>query len=162
MPAHSSYTIQWGSTDRSLLIHAHDSDGSGVTGLDAKSRGATAAFVREGEPARRLPLEDLEEVDPVLMSGVYRLPIPGELVEEGSPHAIVQFIFAEASVDPIEFELVAYDPLDSKCIGMAQLQDKERHEFLRRALPNLTEMEFEAGMDGEKQLSDFLEERGDG
>lgn len=159
MPAHSSYTIHEGSSGRSVFIFARGTDGSGVTGLHAGSSGASAAYVREGEPAARLSLEHLREVDPILMPGVYLLAMPEEVMAVGSPHAMVRLLFFDAVVDPIDLELVAYDPLDSKCIGMAQLQDKERHEFLRRALPNLTEMEFEAGMDGEKQLSDFLAER---
>lgn len=160
MPTHTSYTIKRGSSGRSLFIYAYDSHGLGVTGLDTDSPGAAAAFVREGEPARTLPLEHLTEVDSALMPGVYNLPIPSDVLAEGSPHAVVQVLFSGAHVNPIDVELVGYDPLDGKCIGMAQLQDKERHEFLRRALPNLTEMEFEAGLDREKQLSDFLAERG--
>ena len=160
MPAHSSYTIRQGSSGRSLFVFAHDSNGSGVTGLDGESEGAAAAFIREGEPARSMSLERLSEVDANLMPGVYHLPIPDEMLADGSPHAVVRVRFADAAVEPIDVELVGYDPLDGKCIGMAQLQDKDRHEFLRRALPNLTEMEFEAGMNREKQLSEFLAERG--
>lgn len=160
MPVHSSHTMRWGSHDRSLLIYARDSSGSGVVGLSAAAEGAVAGYVREGEPPVHLPLDGMSEVDPELVPGVYRLPLPDELLAPGSPHAVVIIRFPQATVDPIDLELVAYDPLDERCLGMAQLQDKTRHEFLRRALPNLTEMEFQAGMDPEKKLTDFLTERG--
>jgi hypothetical protein len=143
------------------MLYAHDGSGRAVTGLGSHSPGAMAAYVREGEPASRLSLDLLSEIDADLMPGVYRLPLPDDLMAAGAPHAVVVIRFDGATVAPIDVELVAYDPLDERCIGMAQLQDKTRHEFLRRALPNLTEMEFEAGMDTEKQLSDFLAERGD-
>jgi len=160
MPVHSSYTIRGGSTGRSVLFLALDADGRPARGLGWESPGAAGAYVREGQPAHAMALEQLSEIDPDLMPGVYRLPLPDEVVAEDSPHALILVRFGAATVDPIDIELVAYDPLDERCIGMAQLQDRTRHEFLRRALPNMTEMEFEAGMDSEKQLSDFLAERG--
>lgn len=161
MPVHSSYTIQWGSTGRSLLFIARDDSGQGVSGLRASSPGAKAAYVRENEAAVALPLHSLTEVDPELVPGVYRLDLPAGVVAAGSPHVMVWIGFDEARVVPVDIELVAYDPTDPACIGMGQLQDHKRHEFLRRALPNLTEMEFEAGMNREKKLSDFLAERGE-
>ena len=101
-----------------------------------------------------------EEVDRDLAPGVYRVGLPDELFAPGSPHALLVLRFDGARVDPIEFELVAYDPLDASCIGMTQLGDRKRHEFLRRALPRFTEMEYEAGLDGEKRLSDFIDSAG--
>ena len=53
-----------------------------------------------------------------------------------------------------------FDPLDESCIGMAQLQDRKRHEFLRATLPGLTEMELEVGRDAERELNRKLAERG--
>ena len=161
MPVHSSYTIQWGSTGRSLLFMARDDSGGGVVGLRPSSPGAKAAFVRENEPAVALPLHSLTEVDAQLMPGAYRLDLPAGVVAAGSPHVMVWIGFDEAWVAPVDIELVAYDPSDQACIGIHQLQDHKRHEFLRRALPNLTEMEFEAGMNHEKKLADFLAERGE-
>ena len=160
MPVHSSYTMQAGSGGRILLVYAQDTSGRGATGLSAATPGARAAYVREGEAAATFPLDTMTEVDAELLPGGYRVPLPDEAVAAGAPHALVLIGFDDARVDPIDIELVAYDPLDEACIGMAQLQDRRRHEFLRRALPNLTEMEFEAGLNVEKTLSDFLDERG--
>ncbi len=159
MPVHASHTVQWGSTGRSVLVYAHDGGGRGVAGLGS---GAAAAYVREGEAAVPIPLGggELVEVDPELVPGVYRIDLPDALFAPGSPHALLVVGFEDAVADPIEFELVAYDPLDPSCIGMAQLGDRKRHEFLRRALPRFTEMEFEAGTNREKQLSDFLDSYG--
>lgn len=162
MPVHASHTVQWGSTGRSVLIFAHDGAGAGVTDLGPGSAGATAAYVREGETmAVAITLGNrLAEVDPRLVPGVYRLVLPDDLFAAGSPHAMLLVGFDDATVDPIEFELVAYDPCDGSCIGMAQLGDRKRHEFLRRALPRFTEMEYEAGTNRERQLSDFLDSYG--
>jgi hypothetical protein len=159
-----SHTVRWGSKARSVLLFAHDATGVGVTGLGGHSPGGAAAYVREGESAVPVQLTDgtLGEVDPDLAPGVYRLDLPDELFAPGSPHAVMVVRFAGAVVDPIEFELVAYDPLDPSCIGMSQLGDRKRHEFLRRALPRFTEMEYEAGIDREKRLSDFIDSAGTG
>jgi hypothetical protein len=159
MPVHMSHTVQWGSTGRSVLVFAHDDTGRAVTGLTARSAGAAVAYVREGEEPSSLVLVDgdLDEVDAGLVPGLYRLRLPDEMLAVGSPHAVLIVRFAGAIVDPIEFELVAYDPLDPSCIGMSQLGDRKRHEFLRRALPRFTEMEYEAGMDKEKRLSDLID-----
>ncbi len=159
MPVHMSHTVRWGSEGRSVLLFAHDLTGSAVAGLSGNSPGAVAAYVREGEEAVPVGLTDtcLGEVDPDLAPGLYRLDLPDELFAAGSPHAVVLVRFAGALVDPIEFELVAYDPLDPSCIGMSQLGDRKRHEFLRRALPRFTEMEYEAGIDREKRLSDLID-----
>ncbi len=162
MPEHMSHTVRWGSTDRTILVFAHDGTGRGKAGLSPASPGASAAYVREGGGAVSVPLDGLVEVDSDLATGVYRLPLPDELLAPGAAHAIVLVRFDDAVVGPVELELVAYDPLDESCIGMTQLGDRKRHEFLRRALPRFTEMEFEAGMDREKRLTDFIDERGGG
>lgn len=161
MPVHSSYTVQWGSGARSLLLFAHDAHGRGITGLSHRSPGARASYVRELESPRPLVIsrETFVEVDAALMPGVYRFEVPADVFLPGSPHAMVLVGFGEAALEPVELELVAYDPQDVSCLGMEQLQDRKRHEFLRRALPNMTEMEFEAGLDREKKLSDFLTAR---
>ncbi len=162
VPVHSSYTIQWGSTGRSLLVRAADADGAAVVGLGPASPGARAAYVREGEQAVELALDSFTEVDAALMPGIYRMQLPPEVVAPGSPHAMVIVAFDGAEIPPIDLELVAYDPLDEACIGMVQLQDKRRHEFLRTALPNLTKMEYEAGLDQQKRLADFLAQQSEG
>jgi len=66
---------------------------------------------------------------------------------------MVVLTFADAVVDPMEFDLVAFDPQDPKCIGMSQLGDERRHQFLRQALPRLTERELEAGRRAEAELA---------
>jgi hypothetical protein len=56
-------------------------------------------------------------------------------------------------VEPLEVDLVAYDPQDETCIGMSQLSDERRHQFLRQALPRMTEMELELGRQAESELA---------
>src|SRR5437762_6435340 len=92
-------------------------------------------------------------IRPARLPGLYQLGVPDAMLAEGSEHALLLLRFDDAAIAPIEIELVAFDPLDQVAIGMAQLQDRGRHEFLRSALPGLTEVELEQGRDGERELS---------
>ena len=169
MPVHSPHTVKAGTMSKLLLMYARDErDGSkGRTGFGPDSPGATAGYVREGEGASRMDLVagqvgrwspgGLAEVDPDLVPGVYQLGLPDDALAPGSTHVLVVLRFPGATVDPVDIELVAYDPQDEGCIGMAQLQDRKRHEFLRRALPRMTEQELVLGAEVEGQLTSRLE-----
>jgi hypothetical protein len=166
MPVHALHAIKAGTTSKSLLVYARGAggQGAGVTGLTATTRGASAAYVREDGEVVPVPLSEgatgswvagsFGEVDPELVPGVYRFGVPdGALARGSSTRTLVMLRFPGAEIDPIEIDLVAYDPQDERCIGLAHLDDRLRHKFLRRALPRLTEQELEAGEPGEEALA---------
>jgi hypothetical protein len=169
MPVHSPHTIKAGTTSKLLLMYARDEreGAKGKTGLTADTPGAVAGYIREGEGSSRMDLVSgqvgrwnpggFAEVDPDLVPGVYQFGLPDQALAPGSTHVLVVLRFPGATVDPVEIELVAYDPQDVGCIGMAQLQDRKRHEFLRRALPRMTEQELALGAEVEGQLTARLE-----
>jgi hypothetical protein len=164
VPVHAIHVVRSGSTGRSFFVHAHTPSGEGVTGIDPELPGVAAAFVREGEPhARAIALTAGEpgtwvaggfvEVDPRLLPGVYRVSLPDAMLAAGSPRAMLVLSLPGAVVEPLEVDLVAYDPQDETCIGMSQLSDERRHQFLRQALPRMTEMELELGRQAENELA---------
>jgi hypothetical protein len=165
MPIQHAPNIRWGSTGRLHLLFARDAAGSsrGISGLRHDSPGAAAAYVREGEAPRSIALSSgrlgtwtpggFVEVDPELMAGVYQLGIPDEVLAEGSTRAVLHLRFDGAWIDPIDIELVAYDPLDEFSIGIEELQNKTRHKFLHRAMPGVTEDTLDRGEDTERQLT---------
>lgn len=169
MPAHLSHTVKAGSRGRLVFVLARDRDGRPRAGLGPSD--GRGAFIREGEagaasveliPGRvgEWAPGSLAEVDSELMPGVYQLGVPDDLVAEGARSAMLLLEFAGVELDPIRFTLVAYDPQDGSCIGLGQLQDHMRHQFLRRALPRLTEMELEMGRESEQRLTKSLDEPG--
>jgi hypothetical protein len=151
--ASHEYTIMWGSTARSVFIHAFTGTEPAV-GLAATAPGAIATFIREGEGSTKVDLVDgraghhapggWREVDPVLMPGVYELGLPDTVFAKGSSRAMVTVRFSGVSVDPVEIELVAYDPLDAVYMGMTSLRPAERLAALRGAFPLLAGKEIEA------------------
>ena len=163
MPVHALHTIKAGTTSKLLLVWARDSStGAARPGLSANSSGASAAYVREGEGARSVALHPgtpgswteggFAEIDPARAPGVYQFGVPDGLLAGGSTHALLMLRFDEALIDPVEIELVAFDPQDEGSIGVAELQDDKRHAFLRQALPRLTAEELEAGRRREQEL----------
>jgi hypothetical protein len=167
VPVHSSHTIRWGTTSKLLLLYARDATGqTPETGLTHDTPGASAAYVREGEAATPVPLSQgaigtwsaggFVEVDPDLLPGVYQFGAPDQMLASGSAHVLLVVRFPGVLIDPVEADLVAYDPLDQKCIGMTQLGDERRHQFLRQALPRLTEQELMLGVQAESELASRL------
>ena len=168
MPVQHAPNILWGTTSRLFLIHARDSDDPfrGKTGLRHDSPGARAAFVREGEGAKEFRLTagrhgawnagGFIEVDPELMPGVYQVGLPDELFAEGSSHAVLLFRFVGAFVDPIDIELVAYDPQEPYSIGIQELANKYRHAFLHKMMPGLTEDSLDKSEETQKRLTTTL------
>jgi hypothetical protein len=165
MPVHSIHVVQAGSRSRSVLVFARDHErGTELAGLSLDEPGATAAYFREGsEQAEVVRLVQgtighhtpggFAEVDRYLMPGVYQFDVPDEALARGSARAILVLRFARALVEPVEFDLVAYDPQDETCIGMTQLSDERRHQFLRQALPRMTEKELALGVEAEGELA---------
>jgi hypothetical protein len=166
MPVHAVHTVKAGTTSKSFLIYARaalEAPG-GKTGLAHDMPGAGAAYFREG--ATRAEVVELVpgrvgeyveggfvEIDPDLLPGVYQFGVPDAILAVGSTRAMLVFRFPDAVVEGLEIDLVAYDPHDEKCIGMTQLSDERRHEFLRRALPRLTEQELALGEAAEQALA---------
>jgi hypothetical protein len=151
MPVHS-YTISQGSPARSLILQARSIEGGPAVGLRHDSPGAAAAFVREGERpvVVRLVAGNRDshvpgsflEIDPDLLPGVYVFDVPDELIAEGSPHALLLIRFDDAAVEPVEIELVAFDPLDPVRLGMDALSPEWRVRALQGAFPKLSEEEM--------------------
>jgi hypothetical protein len=150
MPVHE-YTIRWGSTGRSILVQARTSAGP-ATGLHHDSPGAIVAYVREGEGATRVELVlgavteyrpgAWIEIDPDLAPGLYQLGLPDAVLARGTARAMVVFGFPGVSIDPVEIELVAYDPLDTVRLGLTSLGPAERIAALRGAFPLLAAKEI--------------------
>jgi hypothetical protein len=151
------YTIRQDSTGRALLVQAVRDDGAPAVGLRHDSAGAAAAFLREGEASVAVPLapgaRDRHvpggwlEIDPDLVPGVYAFQAPDELLAAGSPHAIVMIRFEGAAVDPVQIELVAFDPLDPVRLGMEALSPEWRIRALRGAFPRLAAEEMRSAED---------------
>jgi hypothetical protein len=155
MPVHA-YTVRSGGTGKTILVHARDPGGrqSGVTGLDATTPGAAAAFVRETDPSAtevRLTPGVLGtwspggfvEVDPERMPGVYGFGVPDELFAPGATRAVLMLTFPGAIVDPVEIDLVAFDPQEPTRLGLTALGPEERIRALKGAFPRLTQRELE-------------------
>lgn len=164
MPLHANYVIKAGSTSRSVFAHLHREDGRPLTGQRPGTTGLAAAYQREGEAGPhalalvpgslgRHVAGGFTEVDPDLLPGVYELNLPDAVLAPGSVRTVVMVSAEGAVAEPIEIDLVAYDPQDERCIGMSQLGDERRHQFLRRALPRMTELELELGEAGEQELA---------
>jgi hypothetical protein len=150
MPVHE-YTVTWGATAKSVFVHAWDGDAP-LAGLSNDTPGASVAYVREGEGAVRVELVPgtLEghtpggwvEVDPELMPGVYRFGVPDAMLARGTSRAMLIVRFPGVRIDPVEVELVAYDPLDAQRLGMTSLGATERIAALRGAFPLLAGKEI--------------------
>lgn len=143
----SSYTIKHGTTGRVLILQAFRVRGGPATGLRHDSPGATAAFVREREPpvaVRLVPGSRGQhvpggflEIDADLLPGLYAFGVPDQLLAPGSPHAVLLIRFDDALIEPVEIELVAYDPLDGVRLGMDALSPEWRVRALQGAFPRL-------------------------
>jgi phosphohistidine swiveling domain-containing protein len=155
MPIHS-YTIKAGTTSKLFLVFARDTEmggGEGKRGLAVRTPGARAAYVRDGSRATEISLIQGEvgrwspggfaEVDPDLMPGVYQLGAPDEMLAEGATRALLMLRFPGAEIDPVDVELVAFDPQDPVRMGMRALGPEARLEALRGAFPRLAGKELE-------------------
>jgi hypothetical protein len=167
MPVQHAYTVKAGSASKLLLLFARDAGGAPRTGLQHDTPGAVAAYVREGEPrARAVTLAAAEvgafkpggfvAVDPELLPGVYQFGAPDEMLAGGAARVLLLLRFPGTAIEPVEIHLVGYDPQDAERLGMKGLENSSRHEFLRQALPRLTELELKLGEEAERQLKTKL------
>ncbi len=161
MPTHS-YPLKAGTTSKVFLVYAR-TGGEGVTALRCDSPGVTAAYIREGEPGvHGMDLTEgrvgtwssgaFVEVDPELLPGVYQVGVPDEMLAPGSTRALLMLRFPGVEIDPVDVDLVAFDPQDSIRLGMSALGPEERVAALRGAFPRLARKEIEerqAVLDGE-------------
>lgn len=174
MPVEHRYTIRAGAASQLLLLFAARSgaSGEGARGLRHDAAGAVAAYLREGDTsARAVALTParlghwtpggLAEADPELMPGVYQLGAPDEMLAAGSTRVLLLLRLPGARIAPIEISLVAYDPQDSERIGVTSLANDKRHQFLRRAMPRLTELDLVLGEQAEGELRRTLTDRKD-
>jgi hypothetical protein len=130
-----------------------------VTGLGLDSPGLLAAFVRAGEAPRAITLRgggsetwhpgSFEEVDPDLLPGVYRLGLPDAAVAEGATQVMVVVSCPGSAIEPVEIELVAYDPQDSERMGLGALESDRHERWLRTGMPGLAKMELQLWREAE-------------
>ena len=139
MPVHS-YTMKAGSTDRTLLVYARAADHRPATGLHTSD--VTAAFVRDDGSAAVAIEKAVNEIDSLLVPGVYELSLPDEAIAVGATRAMVVLTHGRALFDPVDIDLVMYDPEDSVRLGMTALGPKERIDALRGAFPKLSALEL--------------------
>lgn len=153
MPVHA-YTVKAGTTGKLFLVQARNaSDGAPMSGLAYDQQGAKAGYVREGDRGRPIALAPGEvgawspggfvEVDPELLPGVYQFGAPDEMLAPGSTRAVLVLQFPGGVIDPVEVDLVAFDPQDSVRLGMTALSPEARVEALRGAFPRLAAKEIE-------------------
>ena len=150
-----SYTLKKGTTAKMLLLYALDASDmrSGKTGLNSRTTGASAAYIREGEAqVRQISLTagklgehragSFVEVDAKLLPGVYQFGIPDEMLAAGAETVTLVLKFPGAVIEPLSIHLVAYDPQDADRLGMTALGPEGRRAALRGAFPRLTEKEL--------------------
>lgn len=139
MPVHA-YTIRAGSTGRSLLVYGRNQTGAAATMLNAAD--VRAAYVRDdGSPATEIA-EPVAEVDGEMAPGVYRIAVPDAALAPGATRAMVVLRHPTAHFDPVDIDLVMYDPQDSVRLGMKALGPEGRLAALRGAFPRLAELEL--------------------
>jgi hypothetical protein len=150
-----AFAITAGSTGRFLLVNARDADHPGrpMTGLAFDAAGGMAAYVRDTEAgAVRFDLSAppgnghragaWQEVDAELAPGVYRVAVPDGMLARGATRAVLVVRFPGAAIDPVDVDLVAYDPLDPVRLGMSAISPEARIEALRGAFPRVTAREL--------------------
>ena len=128
--------------------------GEARPGLRHDTAGATATYVREGEPSGH-PFElrpgrlgqwtpgAFVEVDPDLLPGVYQVGVPDAMLASGSTRAVLMLRFPGVAIDPVDVDLVAFDPQDPVRLGMSALGPEGRVAALRGAFPLLARKEIE-------------------
>src|SRR5262245_15949002 len=150
-----SYALKKGTTSKILLVHALQATDmrSGKTGLNSRTPGSSAAYIREGEThVRQVALVEgklgehqagsFVEIDSKLLPGVYQFGIPDEMLALGAQTVTLMLKFPGAVIEPIFIHLVAYDPQDADRLGMAALGPEGRRAALRGAFPRLTAKEL--------------------
>jgi hypothetical protein len=145
-------TIHRGATAQSVLVTAATMSGPAV-GLRHDSTGARAGFVRTDGRKGEIPLAagtpgqwgpgGLVEIDADLAPGVYQFDVPDTVLAEGAVRAVVVIQAHGVVFDPIDFDLVAFDPQEPDRIGMESLAFEQRVKCLTTAFPLLAAREQE-------------------
>ncbi len=134
------YTIRAGSSGRSVLVCGEWPNGLPATGLDPAS--IRVAYARDdGSAARPISLP-VREIDAALTPGVYQVSLPDEAVAPGATRVVIVLQHLEARFDPVDVDLVMYDPQDSVRLGMTSLGPEGRIDALRGAFPQLAALEL--------------------
>ena len=129
-------TVKAGSTSRReyvLILDSTSTAGAGDTGLLYNTSGLKAYYVRPGGSATAITLATqtvtgayssggFVEVDATNMPGIYRFDVPDAVFAAGVDKAIVMLSGATGMAPvALEYDLVAYDPLDTVRLGLTAL-----------------------------------------
>lgn len=138
-----TYTIQRGTTHRNVLVMATGPDGRPATGVDDVRCG----FVRDDAAKGAIPIVaaapgewvsgGLVELDANLAPGVYQFGVPDEVLTAGATRAAVVFRARDVVFEPLDFDIVAFDPQEPERIGMESLAFESRLRCLTTAFPRL-------------------------
>ena len=150
--AFQTHTIHRGATGVTVLVVAQ-AGGAPIPGLGPDSSGIRAGFVRSDGAKGAIDLVPgvagqwvaggWVEVDPDLAPGVYQFGLPDELLAAGAVRAVVVIQAPGVVVDPVDIDLVAFDPQEPERIGMESLAFEQRLKCLTTAFPLLAAQEQE-------------------
>jgi hypothetical protein len=126
-----------GKTSKSIDVFIRDTsqtDGRGLTGLVFNTGSLVAYYHRPGSAAAAITLVTLASataawasggfvaVDGTNMPGLYRLDVPDAVLATGVDEVVIMLRgAANMSVEPIEIQLVSYNPNDSVRMGLTAL-----------------------------------------
>lgn len=148
-----THTIHRGAVEQTVLVRAVSDHGGPALGVRHDSIGARAGFIRTDGRKGEIPLlagkpgewraGSLVEADRDLAPGIYQFGIPDEVLEAGAVRAALVIQVEGASFDPIDIDLVAFDPQEPERIGMEALGFEQRVRCLTTAFPLLAAREQE-------------------
>lgn len=152
-----TYTLQRGTTERNVLVTAVGTDGAPAPGVTP----IAAGYVRDDGTKGRVALTDatpgewvpggLVEIDPELAPGVFQFGVPNEVVAPGATRAAVVITAEGGRFEPLDFDIVAFDPQEPERIGMEALAFESRLNCLTTAFPLLAVEEQKRLRERERQ-----------
>jgi hypothetical protein len=138
-----TYTLQRGTTRRNVLVMALGPGDLPASGVDEVQCG----FVRDDGAKGAVPIVTtspgqwesggLVEIDPDIAPGVYQFGVPDEVLAAGATRAVVVLRAQGVSFEPLDFDIVAFDPQEPDRIGMEALTFESRVHCLTTAFPRL-------------------------
>lgn len=138
-----TYTLRRSTTERNVLVTAVGSDGMPASGVKA----VRAGYVRDDGAKGSIPVVagtpgewtagGLVEIDAELVPGVYQFGVPNEVVAAGAARAALIISAQDAVFEPLDFDIVAFDPQEPERIGMEALAFESRIRCLTTAFPLL-------------------------